>query len=287
MKPYIEKVSHDRDFTWRVQHFACKPCNIRFEWHYHLEYEVVLLRDSEGQLFAGDYIGPFKHNTLAMYGPRLPHTTTTSRLINGAKHNDAYVMWFSHEWITKLIDSTDELQGLNTLLSKSGQGILFSPETAETVFQLLSEFETMSPMQQLIKFVEVLCVLTESPQQKPLTAFTLSPLEDNPKELKTVEKASRYLENNYHKPIQVEDMGELLHMSKSSVYRLFERHFGDSFASHLKQYRIGKACELLVNSKSPISLISEQVGFNNLSNFNRHFKCCKQMTPKQFRAIFS
>ncbi|POB71924.1 AraC family transcriptional regulator, partial [Vibrio vulnificus] len=64
------------------------------------------------------------------------------------------------------------------------------------------------------------------------------------------------------------------------------KHYGCSFSEHLKQYRIGKACEKLTRTDLPIQLIAEQTGFQNLSNFNRHFKSLKQMTPKQFRIQF-
>nr|WP_087021213.1 helix-turn-helix domain-containing protein [Thaumasiovibrio subtropicus] len=64
-------------------------------------------------------------------------------------------------------------------------------------------------------------------------------------------------------------------------------YFCESFSEHLKGFRIGKASELLVNSQVPVSLVAEQVGFNNLSNFNRQFKTVKGMTPSHFRAQFN
>lgn len=59
-----------------------------------------------------------------------------------------------------------------------------------------------------------------------------------------------------------------------------------SFSEHLKQFRIGKACELLASSSLPIALVAEKTGFSNLSNFNRQFKAIKAMTPKMFRNQF-
>jgi AraC-like DNA-binding protein len=67
---------------------------------------------------------------------------------------------------------------------------------------------------------------------------------------------------------------------------MYEKHFGVSFSEHLKQYRIGKACELLASSAKPIALIAELTGFQNLSNFNRQFKTMKGITPSAFRKQF-
>nr|WP_269808511.1 helix-turn-helix transcriptional regulator [Enterovibrio nigricans] len=77
-----------------------------------------------------------------------------------------------------------------------------------------------------------------------------------------------------------------LHMSESSVYRMFEKHFSNSCSEHLKRYRLGKASEMLIRSKTPVSVVSERVGFSNLSNFNRQFKAAKNMTPTAFRQLF-
>ncbi len=59
-----------------------------------------------------------------------------------------------------------------------------------------------------------------------------------------------------------------------------------SFSEHLKQFRIGKAGELLASSSLPIALVAEKTGFSNLSNFNRQFKATKAITPKAFRRQF-
>jgi AraC-like DNA-binding protein len=51
----------------------------------------------------------------------------------------------------------------------------------------------------------------------------------------------------------------------------------------VNQLRISKACSLLINTGIPIMTISDQCGFNNVSNFNRRFLQYKKMTPSLFR----
>lgn len=36
----------------------------------------------------------------------------------------------------------------------------------------------------------------------------------------------------------------------------------------------------------PVTTISDLCGFNNISNFNRHFLQFKDMTPSQFRKLY-
>lgn len=109
---------------------------------------------------------------------------------------------------------------------------------------------------------------------------------DDHESTRRVELARRFIEQHYSEPIKVGDLCQSLHISESSAYRLFERHFLENFSEHLKRFRIGKACEMLVNGDMPVASIAELSGFNNVSNFNRQFKGVKGMTPSQFRAQY-
>ncbi len=284
MKPTIETVSNQSDFRWRIQHY--RSCSAQFDWHYHFEYEIVLYRHINGTLFAGDYIGEIKHNNLTMLGPRLPHTAIHHSAEKNT-NNYTYLLWFSQQWINQLIVQLPELGNLQTLLNRSSQGLTFDELTAERVFKLLQDDKQFSPAMALSRIIEVLVVLSEAKQVTRLNTYSLPAIQDNPKELKLIRKISNYIELNYRNNIQLADLCNELHVSESTVYRLFDRHFICSFSHHVKEFRIGKACELLVNSNTSISAIADLVGFSNLSNFNRQFKQCKQMTPKQFRSLFA
>lgn len=280
MKPTIETVSNQSDFSWRIQHYHC--CTGQFDWHYHFEYEIVLHRHLQGKLFAGDYIGDIKHNNLTIFAPKLPHTT-----IHDNADSSTYIVWFSPQWINQLIDQRPELSNLKSLLNRSIAGLAFDDMTAESVFLLLRDFQAFSPAMGFSRLIEILVILSETKQVTHLNTYSLPEIEDNPKELKLVRKISNYIELNFRNNIQVIDLCNELHVSESTVYRLFERHFVASFSHHIKAFRIGKACELLVNSNTSIAIIADLVGFSNLSNFNRQFKQCKKMTPKQFRLLFA
>ena len=55
---------------------------------------------------------------------------------------------------------------------------------------------------------------------------------------------------------------------------------------YLTRLRIDLACSLLMSdSDRPITEIAFDVGFNNLSNFNRQFLSLKGMPPSQFRTL--
>jgi AraC-like DNA-binding protein len=282
MKPFVEQVSRERNFNWRVKRPGCESSV--FEWHYHLEYEIVLFRHRQGQLFAGGYQGSYGHNSLAMFGPRLPHTTIDHGPSDPNKKT--LILWFSHAWISQIIESNPDWRALTTLLDNANHGLTFEPALAETLFQHLEGFEDLSLMLQSHRFLEVLLLMAEASSFTKLNKQGHVDFTSDTDSLERVQKAVSFIENSYRLPITMADLAEHLHMSSSSVHRLFDKHFLESFSEHLKQYRIGKACELLINTHQPIAIISEQVGFGNLSNFNRQFKQCKHQTPREFRDRF-
>ena len=64
---------------------------------------------------------------------------------------------------------------------------------------------------------------------------------------------------------------------------IFKQHTGTSCMDYLIRMRLEKACEKLVQTNQSVQEIASQVGFTNLSNFNRQFKQHFHLTPRQYR----
>jgi len=294
MKPFIENVLSAPSYDWIVREFHCRVKKKEFScsWHYHAEYELVLYLDPEnvfsGSYLAGDAIDQVSNNTLLLYGPGLPHMITGKLLSSEEKPHSSIIVWIKHHWIEKLQSTIPEARNIKTLLEKAAFGVKFSQDTAEKVAQLLVGAETLERHYQALRVMEVLIHLADDIESQKLstTPYRISQISGDREAHQKVERATQYIENHFHEPIRITDLCRALHTSESSAYRLFEKHFGVSFSEHLKQFRIGKACELLANTQAPIALVAERTGFQNLSNFNRQFRAVKQMTPSQFRTRF-
>ncbi|WP_159737518.1 helix-turn-helix domain-containing protein [Vibrio atypicus] len=294
MKPYIENVINASSSDWIVREYHCRIKKEEFScsWHYHTEYELVLYRDPShvfnGNYFAGDDIGPIHHNTMLLYGPGLPHMITGQLNGSDEKPHHSVIVWFKHHWIEKLQAMIPEARNIKRLLENSAYGLMFSDAISEQVAQLLEDIELLDRQYQAIRVIEVLLLIANDPDSQRLShsPYRISQLSGNQEAHQKIQLATRYIESNYANIIRISDLSRSLHMSESSAYRLFEKHYGMSFSDHLKQFRIGKACELLVNTSQPIALVAENTGFQNLSNFNRQFKTVKEMTPTQFRNQF-
>ncbi|MCE2570180.1 helix-turn-helix domain-containing protein [Motilimonas eburnea] len=285
MKPYMEKISGDLACPWRVARYQC--AGAKFDWHYHLEYELILQRDSMGQLFVDDSIIPYGHNTLALIGPNLPHTSCISNLLNGAHHSDTFAVWFNPLWLNEVVKSIPEFKPIEKLFCHAQQGILFPQTLAQAVFERLCIHDELSPMRQVNNLIEILILMAECPQVENLTRGRHLTWQEDEVAQHKLAKVAHFIADQFHQDIRIQDICDLLHMSASSVQRMFDKHFNESFTVHLNQYRVGKACQQLINSKQGIAVIADQVGFNNLANFNRQFRQFKGMTPSAFRRRFA
>lgn len=80
-------------------------------------------------------------------------------------------------------------------------------------------------------------------------------------------------------------MAELSNLSVTSFCRFFKNLTQKSYYDFLTEIRINHACRLLINTNMKAGAIAEESGFENTSNFYRHFKRFKASTPSSFKKI--
>lgn len=86
-----------------------------------------------------------------------------------------------------------------------------------------------------------------------------------------------------HDPdFSVQDMANLLALSRSSLNRLFNKEFGSSPNEYMRQRRIELACEMMNRNEGSISEIAYAAGFSSVSYFSRVFKQFKGVPPTEY-----
>lgn len=98
-----------------------------------------------------------------------------------------------------------------------------------------------------------------------------------------VESICLYIGSNYEKPITLQMLADTFHMSKYHLSHIFRAQTGISVTDFILHRRIGEAQSKLLETDSPVSQISEAVGFENVGYFNRQFKRIVKMTPMEYR----
>ena len=103
------------------------------------------------------------------------------------------------------------------------------------------------------------------------------------KKIDRLKPVIKYVELHYGESSTIEDMAKLTGFSQSHFMRYFKEAFGVSFVTYLNDYRLSMAARLLLSTEESVLTISQQVGFENLSHFNRQFKRKYHQTPREYR----
>lgn len=93
----------------------------------------------------------------------------------------------------------------------------------------------------------------------------------------------KYVEQHYQERITIGQIAASCDYSQSHFMKYFKNATGMSFIEYLNDYRLSTAARLLRASDSTVLSVSEEVGFENLSYFNRSFKKKFGKTPSAFR----
>lgn len=101
--------------------------------------------------------------------------------------------------------------------------------------------------------------------------------------LEKIKIISKFIETNYMQKVSIADIAAQVDFSESHFMRYFKEKMGTSFVDYLRDYRLTMAARLLLSSNATVLSIAEEVGFDNLSYFNRAFKKKYGMTPSQYR----
>ncbi|MEM9834110.1 MAG: AraC family transcriptional regulator [Bacteroidota bacterium] len=96
----------------------------------------------------------------------------------------------------------------------------------------------------------------------------------------------QYIEKNYQKKIELSNVARELAFSETYTCRFIKQITTKSLTQLVNEFRIAKACELLVNTDLSVSEVYSAAGFNNLSNFNRQFKAVTKNSPRDYRKGF-
>lgn len=92
------------------------------------------------------------------------------------------------------------------------------------------------------------------------------------------------VDRNFCRDISLTDMAHIYHYNEKYLGRLFKTHMGISFGQYLNLRRLEFSAQLLRRTKQSVLDISQRVGFNNVTYFNRLFRQQFGMSPSQYRS---
>ena len=254
-------------------------------YHHHPEYELVLIKKGSGVRIIGDSIDEFENGDLVFLGSYLPHVwRCDSRFYkaDGTFTGKGYVIQFLENFVGNSFFQLPENRGLAAFFSHASRGCRFFGYTKTKLIEKIVAMRAMNPTERFYALFSIFNILATTEEY----AFVCSPAfhESN----KMVDSGPlrdvvEFLLKNFKSDIKLKDVLEIANMSNTQFFLSFKKMYRMPFKSYLLKLRIGCACRLLADSNRNISQIAYESGFENLSNFNRHFKAIKGCTPTTYR----
>ncbi len=96
-----------------------------------------------------------------------------------------------------------------------------------------------------------------------------------------------YCAKNFDKNLSLDTLEKELYISKSYISRIVNTKLNMGLNDYINSIRISNACNLLANTDKSMTEISELVGFNTTRTFNRAFTKHKNMSPREYKKLYS
>jgi two-component system response regulator YesN len=100
-----------------------------------------------------------------------------------------------------------------------------------------------------------------------------------------VNKMIAVIKKDYAQPLTIKDLSDKMNINPIYAGQLFKKETNLLFNDYLSIIRIRKAMEQLANSNRIIVDISENVGYQDTSQFYKVFKKITGLSPSEFRAM--
>jgi len=254
-------------------------------WHFHDEFELMYIMKGEGVRVVGDRMDYFNKEELVFLGSGVPHVFKNDK--NASQNEVDYIV----VKFNRIIGGQDlfkipELAPINRFLKRAGKGLIFSNTTVMKLKKQLIKLAKSKNEDRIILLLKVLKILSAQEDCNELSTDTFLLKSSSLGEDRT-KKVINYISENYNKNISLEDLAAISYMTTNSFCRYFKNRTGKTAFQFIREFRINKACQMLINGEKNISQICFDTGFNSLSSFNRVFKSLKQISATEYKSKYS
>ena len=252
--------------------------------HQHPEIQLTLIKESNGTLVAGDYVGPFHAGDVFVIGGNQPHVfRNDEKFFKKRSKAIAITIFFDETTFGENFWLVEEMKSLQPFLKNSSGGFRITGRKKKILGEKLFSIVHAKGIDRLIIFMEILKLLASRKEMHPLTKPIIQ------RNIKSYDgsrlnKVIEFTFKEFQRTITLKEVAGLANLTPEAFCKYFKTRTRKTYINFLNEIRVNHACRLLTEDKS-ISGICYDCGFMNLSNFNRVFKKIKQVSPGEWRKI--
>ena len=235
MKPQLHKLPVSSDASFLYKNLDCKY--FPNPWHFHKEYELVLINKSTGTRFIGDHVCHFQGGDLSLIGSNIPHLFRNSQHYyttdNDLQASSTFIHFTKH-FLGEDFFQVPEMKLVNKLLNKSALALDIYGKTKKNVTAKLKHMKCQSAEERLLSLLEILMILSHSRELKPIlsSSYTTNSYGDVDK----INTVFEFIVKNFTEKIYVEQIASKLHMSVASFSRYFKHHTRKTFTDYVTEF---------------------------------------------------
>ena len=268
----------DQSFTVRSEMLELKKYT---SLKSHVNFEIALIENCCGKRFVGDHIEDFSGSELILLGSYLPHCWQYYNPVDPNIQPQAIVVHFFPDFLGKGLLTKPEAIGLIKLFENASKGILFTKTTVIRAKRILNQMLFETGLYRAALMLQLLDILAHSDSSKTLSSPSFSIVETS-SEANKINRVFDYIFKNFKEDISLHDVADIVPMSTGAFCRFFKQKTQRTLVEFIKEIRIGHAAKLLMEGNYNVAETCYQSGFNNISNFNKHFKEVKGLSPREF-----
>ncbi|MCY7352755.1 MAG: AraC family transcriptional regulator [Cytophagaceae bacterium] len=255
-------------------------------WHFHPEFEIMLVQEGAGMRFVGDSMERFQPGDLVLFGSGIPHLFRSDQTYY-EKDSDlisrAIVVYFKENFLGESFWELPQVTPLKKLLALAKRGIRFTGASRDALAQQIKRLdEEKNGISRIIDLLSILNRMADSREFELLSSTVFTKSSDE-KECERMNRVYQFIIDNYTRNPSLEEVSGVANLSVTAFCRYFKSHTNKTYTQFLNEIKIGNACKLLIDKELSISQICYETGFNNFTHFNGQFKRIVGSTPKQYQ----
>lgn len=281
-----EKVIPAPQSSFSKRIFTCK--HFPSKWHYHREFELILITRGHGKRFIGEGVEPFSEGDIVLIGDNVPHFHLSDAVYY--EDNDLYcesdVIQFSRDIFPENVSNMQEFASIGNMLLTSAHGIHFTdPEVTARCREIFVGMRDMSALPMLIALYNMLDMLSRSTDFNLCSVYSRSDVYIANQANIHVIRSYEYLISHFKEQITLSEVAAHVGQNPSALCRNFKSNTGKSVFDCLAEIRIGFASRLLLSSSLPVTHIAFESGYRNISHFNHQFRGILGVSPSEYRHV--
>jgi len=270
MKPVKEMVYPTPGYSFCIQHLEKR--RLHFNWHYHEEVELVIIRDGNGHVHIGDIVRDFASPAVFLIGSLVPHGFLSMDELEG------WIIQFQEKYIRQP-NTPNELSRIRDIIEEAKQGLLFCSKTAEKCITTFHDFSNSNGLEKWLLVLKTLDIMAQDPLKESCSIR----IKHDDSVTDQLDQIISQIYSEITKTYNLDTVSKQTGMKVSTFCKTFKKRYGMSFTHYIHSIRINIAKKMLIQTNFYIDDISLESGFNNVSFFIRKFRELTGMTPSEYR----